>query len=92
MAVTPKLLLLDEPFAGLSHEEAFRVDRLIREENKKGMTIIIIEHKLKLLMKLAERVLVFDQGKKIGEGTPKEIAANPEVISAYLGTEAQQYV
>lgn len=92
MAVRPKLLLLDEPFAGLSHEEAFRVERLIREENKKGMTIIIIEHKLKLLMKLVERVIVFDQGIKIGEGTPKEIAANPAVISAYLGSEAQKYV
>ncbi|MHA1945962.1 MAG: ABC transporter ATP-binding protein [Candidatus Hodarchaeales archaeon] len=91
MAVQPKLLLLDEPFAGLSHEEAFRVDRLIREENKKGMTIIIIEHKLKLLMKLVDRVLAFDQGKLIGEGTPKEISKNPAVVTAYLGSEAQNY-
>ena len=92
MAVNPKLLLLDEPFAGLSHEEAFRVERLIREENKKGMTIIIVEHKLKNLMKLVERVLVLHQGRLIGEGTPKEIVNNKEVVSAYLGTEAQQYV
>jgi len=92
MATQPRVLLLDEPFSGLSHEEAFRVERLIREENKKGMTIIIVEHKLKILMKLVERVLVLHQGKLIGEGTPKEIASNNAVVSAYLGSEAQRYV
>jgi branched-chain amino acid transport system ATP-binding protein len=92
MAVNPRLLLLDEPFAGLSHEEAFRVERLIRDENEKGMTIIIVEHKLKILMRLVQRVIVLHQGRLIGDGTPEEIVKNQEVIAAYLGTEAKEYV
>ena len=91
MAVQPRVLLLDEPFAGLSHEESFRVERVIRDANEKGMTIIIVEHKLKILMRIVDRVLVLHQGKLIGEGTPKEIANNEAVISAYLGTEAKDY-
>lgn len=92
MATQPKLLLLDEPFAGLSHEEGFRVQHLIQEEREKGMTIVIVEHKLKILMKLVDKVLVLHQGRLIGEGTPQEIANNKEVIAAYLGTEAKDYV
>ncbi|MFX0124975.1 MAG: ABC transporter ATP-binding protein [Candidatus Hodarchaeota archaeon] len=91
-AVQPRILLLDEPFSGLSYEEAFRVQRLIREAHKDGMSIVIVEHKLKILMKLVEKVLVLHQGKLIGEGSPKEIANNTEVIKAYLGTEAKEYV
>lgn len=91
-AVQPRILLLDEPFSGLSYEEAFRVQRLIRDAHEKGMAVVIVEHKLKILMKLVERVLVLHQGRLIGEGTPKEIANNQEVISAYLGTEAKDYV
>ncbi|MHA1994984.1 MAG: ABC transporter ATP-binding protein [Candidatus Hodarchaeales archaeon] len=91
MAVKPRMLLLDEPFAGLSVEEAFRVERVIREANEKGMTIVIVEHKLKILMRLVERVLVLHQGQLIGEGTPKEIANDEKVITAYLGTEAKDY-
>ncbi|MFX0183047.1 MAG: ABC transporter ATP-binding protein [Candidatus Hodarchaeota archaeon] len=91
-AVQPRILLLDEPFSGLSYEEAFRVQRLIREAHKNGMSIVIVEHKLKILMKLVERVLVLHQGRLIGEGSPKEIANNTEVITAYLGTEAKEYV
>jgi branched-chain amino acid transport system ATP-binding protein len=87
MAVEPKLLLLDEPFAGLSLEEAFRVEHAINDASEKGMTIIIVEHKLKILMKLVKRVLVLHQGKLLTEGTPKEVVKNQEVISAYLGTE-----
>ncbi|MFX0086082.1 MAG: ABC transporter ATP-binding protein [Candidatus Hodarchaeota archaeon] len=91
-AVQPRLLLLDEPFSGLSYEEAFRVQRLIRDAHEKGMSIVIVEHKLKILMKLVERVLVLDQGKLIGEGSPKDIVNNEKVITAYLGTEAKEYV
>ncbi|MFX0115464.1 MAG: ABC transporter ATP-binding protein [Candidatus Hodarchaeota archaeon] len=91
MAVEPRLLLLDEPFSGLSHEESFRVQRLIREAHEKGMTIVIVEHKLKILMKLVEKVLVLHQGQLIAEGTPQEIANNKEVIASYLGTEAKQF-
>ena len=90
-AIKPRVLLLDEPFSGLSLEESFRVQRLIREAHKNGMAIIIVEHKLKILMKLVERVLVLHQGRLIGEGSPKEIANNQEVINAYLGTEAKDY-
>lgn len=92
LAVQPRILLLDEPFSGLSFEEAFRVQRLIRDANEKGMSIVIVEHKLKILMKLVKKVLVLHQGKLIGTGTPKEIANNSEVINAYLGTEAKEYV
>ncbi|MFX0119951.1 MAG: ABC transporter ATP-binding protein [Promethearchaeota archaeon] len=90
-AMQPRILLLDEPFSGLSYEEAFRVQRLIRDAHEKGMAIVIVEHKLKILMKLVERVLVLHQGRLIGEGSPKEIANNQEVINAYLGTEAMEY-
>jgi branched-chain amino acid transport system ATP-binding protein len=92
MAVQPQVLLLDEPFAGLSHEEAFRIEHLIKESREKGMTIVIVEHKLGILMRLVDRIIVLDQGKKIGDGTPKEISKNEEVITAYLGKEASQYV
>jgi branched-chain amino acid transport system ATP-binding protein len=91
MAVRPRVLLLDEPFAGLSAEEAFRVERLILEAHEKGMTIVIVEHKLKILMRLVERVLVLHQGRLICDGSPKEVANNKEVIAAYLGTEAKEY-
>ncbi|MFW9855279.1 MAG: ABC transporter ATP-binding protein [Candidatus Thorarchaeota archaeon] len=92
LAVQPRLLLLDEPFSGLSHEEAFRVERLIREQNSKGVTIVIVEHKLKILMRLVKKVFVLHQGRLIAEGSPKEISQNEEVIAAYLGTEAKEYV
>jgi len=91
LAVQPRILLLDEPFAGLSAEEAFRVERLITDSCEKGMTIIIVEHKLKILMRLVQRVLVLDRGKLIGQGTPKEIANNRDVIEAYLGKETHIY-
>jgi branched-chain amino acid transport system ATP-binding protein len=91
MAVQPELLLLDEPFAGLSVEESFRIEHLIKESREKGMTIAIVEHKLGILMRLVDRVIVLDQGRLIGQGTPKEIANNEEVIAAYLGKEAVQY-
>ncbi|MFX1285850.1 MAG: ABC transporter ATP-binding protein [Promethearchaeota archaeon] len=91
MATQPRVFLLDEPFSGLSFEESFRIQRLIREAHENGMTIMIVEHKLKILMKLVENVLVLHRGRLIGEGSPKEIANNKEVIAAYLGTEAKEY-
>jgi branched-chain amino acid transport system ATP-binding protein len=91
MAVQPRLLLLDEPFAGLSFEEAFRVERLITSEHEKGMTIVIVEHKLKILMKLVKKIFVLHQGRLIGEGSPQEIVKNEEVITAYLGTEVKEH-
>jgi branched-chain amino acid transport system ATP-binding protein len=91
MAVQPRLLLLDEPFAGLSYEEAFRVERLITTEHDKGMTIVIVEHKLKILMKLVDKIFVIHQGRLIAEGSPEEIVKNEEVITAYLGTEVKEH-
>ena len=88
IATRPKILLLDEPFAGLSAEEAWRVERLIKEASKAGMTTIIVEHKLKILMRLVHRVLVLHEGELLAEGTPLEIANNTRVIASYLGTEA----
>ena len=91
MAVQPRLLLLDEPFAGLSYEEAFRVERLISSEHEKGMTIVIVEHKLKILMKLVDKIFVIHQGRLIAEGSPQEIVKNEEVITAYLGTDVKEH-
>jgi len=87
MAAQPHLLLLDEPFAGLSLEEAFRVERVIREASEKGLTTIIVEHKLRILMRLVHHILVLDQGQLISAGTPEEISKDQKVINAYLGTE-----
>lgn len=85
LATNPELLLLDEPFAGLNtHEIEGLSDLLIRMHNE-GLTIIIIEHKLKELMKLAKRVIVLNHGKKIADDTPKNIGQNEEVLKAYLG-------
>jgi branched-chain amino acid transport system ATP-binding protein len=89
MALKPDILLLDEPFAGLSAEEAFRVERLIKEARKEGMTAIIVEHKLHILMRLVNRVIVINQGKILADGPPEEIVKNEEVISAYLGSEVK---
>ena len=92
IALQPQILLLDEPFAGLSPEESFRVERVVKEASQIGMTIIIVEHKLRILMRLVQHVIVLDQGKLIAKGTPQEISNNPDVISAYLGTEAGKHV
>ena len=85
LATDPKILLLDEPFSGLSPKEAEDLDRIIRELNEYGITQIIIEHKLKELFNLAERVVVLNFGKVLFEGTPEEVVRNEEVIKAYLG-------
>jgi branched-chain amino acid transport system ATP-binding protein len=89
MATNPKILLLDEPFGGLSAEDAFRVTQLIKTANREyGVTIIVVEHKLKLLANLVSRIIVLDHGVVIASGTPKEISQNKRVITAYLGMEA----
>jgi len=81
----PRLILLDEPFAGLSQEEVGNVISIVEYFRRSGTTFIIVEHKLRYLMKMAERVVVLNNGVKIFEGPPKEAVKNEEVIRAYLG-------
>ncbi|CAG0898890.1 unnamed protein product [Cyprideis torosa] len=85
LATEPSILLLDEPAAGMNPQETLDLDELIREISSDGLAILLIEHDMKLVMSLSERIYVLDYGKKIAEGTPTEIRSNPEVIKAYLG-------
>jgi branched-chain amino acid transport system ATP-binding protein len=87
LAAEPKLLLLDEPMAGMNVEEKEDMSRFILDVNDEfGTTIVLIEHDMSVVMDISDRVVVLDYGKKIGDGTPQEVRANPDVISAYLGT------
>jgi branched-chain amino acid transport system ATP-binding protein len=81
----PELLLLDEPFAGLSLSEIESVSEILRGLAAKGLTLVIVEHKLRELMKLVKRVIVLHYGKKIADGNPEEISRNEQVLKAYLG-------
>lgn len=85
LATKPKLLLLDEPAAGLNREETGHLAKIIGEIVKRGITVLIIEHDMNLVMNIARKVIVIDFGKKIAEGTPLEVQKNTEVLDAYLG-------
>ena len=88
LGTRPDLILLDESFSGLSHREALDLADLIRNLRTDGMTILMIEHNMKITMDVCDRVAVLDRGKKIAEGSPDEIRGNPRVVEAYLGTDA----
>jgi len=85
LAAEPKVLLLDEPAAGLNAKETAEIDQLIQKIAATGVTVVLVEHDMKLVMNISDYLLVLDFGKKLAEGTPDEISNNPDVIAAYLG-------
>jgi branched-chain amino acid transport system ATP-binding protein len=89
LATKPKLLLLDEMFAGLNTAEMEDAIRLIKRIRDSGITLIVVEHVMKVIMGISDRVIVLNVGEKIAEGTPQEVASNRQVIAAYLGQNSQ---
>jgi branched-chain amino acid transport system ATP-binding protein len=88
LAMRPRLLLLDEPAAGLNHEEVGELESWIREIRDTGVSVLLIEHHMNLVMRVSDHVVVLNFGAKIADGESAQVAANPEVVSAYLGSDA----
>ena len=89
LATDPKMILLDEPSAGMNEKEIQDVIELIHQIRDQGITLILIEHNMPLVMNISDRICVLDFGTKVAEGTPLEIQNNPNVIEAYLGTNSK---
>lgn len=85
LATVPRLLLLDEVMAGLTRVETSEIMMVIRELNRSGITILMVEHNMRAVMDLSDRVVVIHHGRKICEGTPADVGSNPDVVAAYLG-------
>lgn len=87
LAANPRFLLLDEPAAGLNPDETTDLGRLIREIADMGIAVLLVEHDMKLVMDISDRVVVLDFGRRLTEGKPEEVSNNPDVVRAYLGTD-----
>ncbi|CAA7624169.1 ABC transporter ATP-binding protein [Magnetospirillum sp. UT-4] len=88
LAAKPRLLLLDEPAAGLNATESREIDEVIKKVAATGVTVVLVEHDMKMVMGISDHILALDYGRKLAEGTPAEVGANAEVVAAYLGAEA----
>jgi len=87
LAIEPRIMLMDEPAAGLNSQETVALAQLIKRVRDLGITVVLVEHDMELVMDICDRIVVLNLGMKLAEGTPREIQENPEVIAAYLGDD-----